>query len=56
MSQVISNRIEIDKKKAQRLLRKIIMKEKRNLKTKEKNQAEMVKMIKAMIKEEVECY
>ncbi len=53
---VFVNKIEIDEEKVRLLLRKIIIKEKRNIKTKEKSQAEMVKQIKKMIEEEVECY
>lgn len=40
----------------ERLLRKIIILEKRNLKTKEHGYAQIVKKIMAMIEEEVECY
>ena len=51
----IVNGIEIDVAKAQRLIKKVIVKEKRNLSTKEFGSAEMVKKIKKMIEEEVEC-
>ena len=50
------NGIEIDIDKAQRLIKKVIIKEKRNLSTKEFGAQEMVKRIKTMIEEEVECY
>jgi len=50
------NGIEVDVDKAQRLIKKVIVKEKRNLSTKEFGSAEMVKKIKKMIEEEVECY
>lgn len=53
---VMVDRIEIDVLKAQRMLQKLIVREKRNIKTKEKNDGEMVRMIKKMIEEEVECY
>jgi hypothetical protein len=46
----------VDTEKAQRLIKKVIVKEKRNLSTKEFGTAEMVKKIKKMIEEEVECY
>jgi hypothetical protein len=49
------NQINIDRKKAERLLRKIIIMEKQNLRTKQYNDAEMVKRIKKAIEEEVEC-
>ena len=49
------NGIEVDVDKAQRLIKKIII-EKRNLSTKEFGTTEMVKKIKKMIEEEVECY
>lgn len=52
----IVNGIEIDIDKAQRLIKKVIVKEKRNLSTKEFGPAEMVRKIKKMIEEEVECY
>lgn len=50
------NQIEIDEKKAERLLRKIIIMEKQNLRTKQYNDAEMVRRIKKAIEEEVECF
>lgn len=50
------NGIEIDTEKVQRLLGKLIVREKTNLKTREKTDAQMVQMIKKMIEEEVECY
>lgn len=53
---VIINGIEVDKKKADRVLRRIIIKEKNNIKTKRFNDIEMVKKIKKMIEEEVQCY
>lgn len=52
----IVNGIEIEVEKAQRLIKKVIVKEKRNLRTKEFGTAEMVRKIKKMIEEEVECY
>lgn len=53
---VVVNSIEVDKEKAQKMLQKLILREKTNIKTKEKNDGEMVRMIKKMIEEEVECY
>jgi len=50
------NGIEIDTEKVQLMLAKLIMREKTNLQTREKGDAEMVRMIKKMIEEEVECY
>ena len=50
------NGIEIDTNKVQRMLAKLIMREKTNLQTREKSDAQMVQMIKKMIEEEVECY
>ena len=50
------NGIEIDTEKAQRMLSKLIIREKTNIKTKQYNDGEMVKMIKKMIEEEVQCY
>ena len=50
------NGIEVDTEKAQRMLQKIIIKEKNNIKTKRFNDVEMTRKIKKMIEEEVECY
>lgn len=50
------NGIEIDTKKAQRMLQHIIVREKSNIKTKQYNDTEMAKRIKKMIEEEVQCY
>ena len=52
----IVNGIEVDTEKAQKLIKRIIIREKRNLSTKELSSIEMVKKIKKMIEEEVECY
>lgn len=52
----IVNGIEVDVEKAQKLIKRVIVKEKRNLSTKESGSAEMVRKIKKMIEEEVECY
>lgn len=48
--------IQIDEKKAKRLLQKLIIMEKINNRTKQLNDSEMVKKIKKVIEEEVECY
>lgn len=48
--------MEIDTQKAQIMLQKLIVKEKTNIKTKQFNDLEMVKKIKKMIEEEVQCY
>ena len=48
--------VEIDIEKVDRMLRKVILREKTNLKTREKTDAQMVRMIKKLIEEEVECY
>lgn len=50
------NGIEVDVDKAQRLIKKVVIKEKRNLSTKELGSGAMVEKIKKMIEEEVECY
>ena len=50
------NGINIDAEKVQRLLAKLILREKNNIQTREKSDAQMVQMIKKMIEEEVECY
>ncbi|OKZ81476.1 hypothetical protein [Butyribacter intestini] len=52
----IINGIEVDTERAQKLVKKLIVKEKKNLSTKEKSNPEMIKEIKKMIEEAVECY
>lgn len=52
----IINGIEIDVDKAQKLSKRVIVKEKRNLSTKEFSNPEMIRKIKKMIEEDVECY
>lgn len=51
-----ANEIHIDEQKAERLLMKLIIMEKQNIRTKQYNNAEMVKKIKKIIEEEAECY
>lgn len=48
--------IIIDEEKANRILKKIIILERTNMKNKRFNDVEMVKKIKKAIEEEVECY
>lgn len=50
------NGIAIDEKIAKRILQKVIVKENANLKTKDKSDGQMVKLIQDLIQEEVECY
>lgn len=49
------NEIKVDEKKAASLIRKIIIAESKNIKSEEKNDAQMVSAIKKMIEEEVQC-
>lgn len=51
-----NDEIKIDKVKAQRLLKKLIIMERQNLKTRMFNSQQMVKEIKKSIEEEVECF
>lgn len=53
---IVINGVEVDTHKAQIMLQRIIVKEKTNIKTKQYNDLEMVKKIKKMIEEEVQCY
>ena len=53
---VMDNGIEVDTDKAQKMMRKIIINEKKNLSTKELDNLKMIRKIKKMIEEEVECY
>ena len=48
--------IKVDEEKAQRLLQKLIMMENKNIMSKQFGDSEMVKKIKKMIEEEVECF
>lgn len=48
--------VDIDLEKVDRILRKIIIKENLNQKTKEKSDILMVQWIKKQIEEEIECY
>ncbi len=50
------NGIQVDTQKAQRMLQKVISREKINIKSKQFNDVEMARKIKKMIEEEVECY
>lgn len=50
------NGIDVDVEKAQKLIKRVIIKEKRNLSTKEFSNPEMIRRIKKMIEEDVECY
>ena len=50
------NGIDVDVEKAQKLIKRVIVKEKRNLSTKEFSNHEMIRRIKKMIEEDVECY
>jgi hypothetical protein len=52
----IVNGIEVNTQKAQKILTKLIVREKTNIKTKQYNDPQMVNQIKKMIEEEVECY
>lgn len=52
----VINGIEVDVKKAQTMLTKLIVREKKNIKTRQYNDREMIRMIKKMIEEEVQCY
>ncbi len=53
---IIVNGVEIDRVKANRMLQKLIIREKKNVKTKEYRPIDMVNMIIRMIEEEVQCY
>lgn len=46
----------IDEKKVKNLLRRIILEESKNIQSGEKSDQEMVKKIKKLIEEEVQCY
>ena len=51
-----SNDIKIDSKKVKSILLKLLIKEVNNIKSKQYNDSEMVKIIKKIIEEEVQCY
>ncbi len=48
--------IVVDERKVKKILRRIIVEESKNLKSQEKSDPQMVKLIKDLIEEEVECY
>lgn len=50
------NGIDVDTQKAQKMLMRLILREKNNIKTKQYNDAQMVSQITKMIEEEVKCY
>ena len=52
----MDNEIKVDETKVKFLMKKIVLKENLNLKTHEKNDAEMVKSIRKEIEEAVKCY
>jgi len=52
----IINGVEVDTQRAQKILTKLIIREKTNIKTKQYNDSQMVNQIKKLIEEEVECY
>jgi len=52
----VINGVEVDNVKVNKLLNKLILREKLNIKTKQYNDREMVNIIKKMIEEEVQCY
>lgn len=47
--------LEVDEKAVERLIKKIVIEEGRNLKTKDKTDAQMISLIKKKIEEEVQC-
>ena len=51
-----NDKIQVDRKVVERLKRSIIIKENMNLKTRTKNDSQMVAWIKKKIEEEVQCY
>ena len=55
-NQFLSNGIEIDEAKAKALLNWLILTEKRNVKSKEKSDQQMVALIQKKIEEVVQCY
>lgn len=52
----IINGVEVDTQRAQKILTKLIIREKTNIKTKQYNDSQMINQIKKLIEEEVECY
>ena len=48
--------IGVDERKVKKILRRIIVEESKNWKSQEKSDTQMVKLIKDLIEEEVECY
>lgn len=48
--------VQFDEKKAQKLVKRIIMKESKNINTEEKRPSQMVNEIMKMIEEAAQCY
>lgn len=48
--------VEIDKQRVKKILYRLILLERTNIKTKQYNETEMVKQIKKIIEEEVQCF
>ncbi len=48
--------IKVDDQKALKILKKVLVKESKNMKSKELSEKDMIKFIQDKIKEEVECY
>ena len=52
---IIKNGVEIDLNKVKRIMFRIVTIERNNLKTKERNEYQMVEQIQKIIEEEVKC-
>ena len=53
---LIDNNIAVDEKTVEWLKRRIVIAEGNNLKTREKNDNEMISWIKKLIEEKIKCY
>lgn len=50
------NNISVDENKVAKIIKRIISEESKNIKSGEKSDADMIKLIQKIIQEEVECY
>ncbi len=56
LNNMTNNQIEVSADKINILLKKIIILERTNIKTKKYNDSEMVKKLQKLIEEEIQCY
>lgn len=53
---IIDDNIQVDEKKVATIIKRILSEESKNIKSGEKSDFDMIKLIQKIIEEEVECY